>query len=217
MCFLRTPASAEAVQPLFGPFEGHLIGCEMNGRSLVRMSLQKVGDTYQGAAYMFSRPAEAGEANFEGPIVCEISPAGDLLVGNLQDSGWGGGQNTGSIVRLRPTGELPLGIAEVRATASGFEIDFTQPVAAALATEGKNFQIRSYQRISTPAYGGDDHDERSEQIRDLQLSADGRRVTLQLDELRAGFVYEFNIAPLGTDEQELFPNQAHYTLRAIPQ
>ena len=166
---------------------------------------------------MFSRPAQQGEANFEGPIVCEVSPTGDLLVGSLQDSGWGGGQNTGSIVRLRPTGELPLGIAEVRGTATGFEIDFTQAVDRERASQPSNYQLRSYQRISTPAYGGDDQDERNERIESVQVAKDGRSVTLQLPELRAGFVYELNIAPLGPRGEELFPSQAHYNMRSIPQ
>lgn len=217
MCFLQTPAGMRSDMPHFGPYEGHLIGCEMNGLSLVRMSLQKVGDTYQGAAYMFSRPVRADEANFEGPIVCKVSPQGDLMVGNLKDSGWSGGQNTGSIIRLRPNGNIPLGIAEVRATSSGFEVDFTQPVDAIKGAKIENYQLRSYQRISTPAYGGDDQDDRTERIESVRVSADRRRVTLDLASLRQGFVYELNLASVGTGAEELFPNQAHYTMRAIPE
>ncbi|HEY5311214.1 MAG TPA: hypothetical protein VIK18_01800, partial [Pirellulales bacterium] len=117
ICFLYTP---EAVQkklgrPLFGPFEGQLVGCEYNNRALVRMSLERIGDTYQGAVYPLSRPPAEGEETFEGPVVCAVAPDGDLYIGNLRDSAWGGGQNTGSIVRLRPEGSLPPGIAEVRA------------------------------------------------------------------------------------------------------
>ena len=244
LCFLQTPSEVVAADPqraaMFGAFEGHLIGCEMNGRSLIRMSLQRVGDTYQGAAYLFSQPTlvvEEGGASdelnaegrgtrlgessdfgggFEGPIVCEVSPTGDIYVGNLHDSGWGGGQNTGSIVRLRPSGLLPAGIAEMRATPSGFEIDFTRPIDASRGSQASNYQLRSYQRISTPAYGGDDQDERVETVRRLQLSDDWRRVTLEVDELRAGFVYELNIGPVAADGTALFPSQAHYTLRSIP-
>ncbi len=215
ICFLKTPAGLPASH--FGAYEGHLIGCEMNGKALIRMSFQKVGETYQGAAYMFSRPVTEGEANLEGPIVCRVSPAGDLFIGSLQDSGWSAGQNTGSIVRLRPQGELPPGIAEVRATATGFEVDFTQPIAAESAALATNYQLRSYQRISTPAYGGEDQDERSEHIKGIQVSEDLRRVTLQVDDLREGFVYELNIGPIAQGSQELFPSQAHYSLRALIQ
>ncbi len=213
ICFLRSGLGDNS---RFGPFAGHLIGCEMNGRSLVRMSLQKVGDTYQGAAYAFSRPVSEDEPTFEGPIVCQVSPAGDLYVGSLQDSGWGGGNNTGSIVRLRPVGDLPTGIAEVRATSTGFEIDLTQPVDPAKASRSDNYQIRSYRRVSTPAYGGDDQDEKSERAQAIEVSADYRMITLRMDALREGCVYEINLAAIGTSDEPLFPNQAHYTLRSIP-
>ncbi len=188
----------------------------MNGRALVRMSLQRVGDTYQGAAYPFSRDPGEGQPTFEGPIVCEVAPDGDLYVGNLQDSGWGGGANTGSIVRLRPDGPLPAGIAEVLATRTGFRVLFTQPLDRASAAHPEAYQIRSYRRISTPAYGGDDQDERIESIADVQVAADGRSVFLALPAWRQEFVYEIDVGPIGPGGTDLFPAQAHYTLRVVP-
>ncbi|MEM7474930.1 MAG: hypothetical protein AAF483_08055, partial [Planctomycetota bacterium] len=218
ICLLNTPGKlkAEGVSRHFGPFEGHLVGSEMNGRSLIRMSLQLVNGNYQGAAYNFSLPGLDSYETFEGPIVCEVSPAGDIYVGNLHDSGWGGGQNTGSIVRVRPTGKLPLGIAEVRATATGFQVDFTGPVDSKLALDPNQYQIRSYRRISTPAYGGDDQDEQPESIQSLQPTPDGTSIRIELDSLRAGFVYEINIGPIGDEAGKLFPAQAHYTMRSVP-
>ncbi|HVW00637.1 MAG TPA: c-type cytochrome, partial [Planctomycetaceae bacterium] len=37
--------------PKFGPFAGHGIGCEYDNRFLMRFTLQRVGETFQGAAY----------------------------------------------------------------------------------------------------------------------------------------------------------------------
>ena len=215
ICWLETPESSTEPNR-FGPFEGHLLGCEMNGRSLIRMSVQQVGGQFQGAAYDFSLPDLDPSETFEGPIVCEVAPNGDIYVGNLQDSGWGGGQNTGSIIRLRPFGELPLGIAEVRANATGFDIDFTQPVDGQKAEKAK-YLIRSYRRISTPAYGGNDQDEKLEKVSRVQVSEDRSSMSLQLsDELREGYVYEINIPAIGASETKLFPAQAHYTMKAVP-
>ncbi len=128
LCFLQTPAPLQSKGNVFGAFEGDLVGCEYNGLSLVRMSLQKVNGQYQGAAYLFSRPSAVGEATFEGPVCCAVSPEGDLYVGSIHDSGWGGGQNTGSIVRLRPSGDLPLDWMKSARHRKGFEILFTQPI-----------------------------------------------------------------------------------------
>jgi hypothetical protein len=151
----------------------------------------------------------------QGPICCSVSPAGDLYIGNLQDSGWGGGANIGSIVRLRPTGNLPAGIAEVRAAPRGFVIDFTQPVDADLAAKPASYAVASYRRISTPAYGGPDEDRQSHAVRSVELSRDRRRVTLELGELREGFVYELRLENLTSGEM-FHPAEAHYTLRVLP-
>ena len=77
-----------------------------------------------------------------------------------------------------------------------------------------NYSIRSYRRIPTPAYGGDDQDERNEPIRELKISADLKSVKLELNELRGGYVYEINVGSVA--EQAIFPSQAHYNMRALP-
>lgn len=218
ICFLETPAALREKlgRDVFGPHEGHLVGCEYDSRQLVRMSLQQVGDTWQGAIYPFTAPPAEGQQPLQGPVCCAVSPVGDLYVGSMRDSGWGGGANVGSIARVRPTGNLPAGIAEVRATPRGFSILFAQAVDARLAANAGNYAVASYRRVSTPAYGGPDVDRKSHKIRSAALSPDRRQVEIQLDELRAGFVYEIRLQDLAPAAQEFYPAEAHYTLRAAP-
>ncbi len=213
ICFLLTPGDAKNANR-FGPYEGHLIGCEYNGLSLIRMSLEEVEGVMQGAAYLFSRPVADGEPTFEGPVVCAVSPEGDLIVGNIHDSGWGGGQNTGSIVRLRPKGQWPLGIAEVKALPDGLRVVFTGKVDAAAAVRAENYTIRSYRRKSTPAYGGNDQEERQEPVLDAKVIGDGSAVDLTLKPLRADSVYELRLGKLSSEP--LFPDEAHYTMKRVP-
>jgi hypothetical protein len=215
ICFLDSPASAES---RFGPFEGHLIGCEYDTRRLIRMSLQKVGDIYQGAAYPFSYNEPRSGDPLLGPLVCAVSPQGDLYVGGIRDSGWGGSNNTGEIVRLRPQfDQLPCGIAEVRATASGFIVEFTTPVDRDKAAQAESYAISSYTRVSTPAYGGEDQDRRQEQITAVRVASDGHQVEILLNGLRTGYVYELHLKNLAAGVAEFFPAEAHYTLRNIPE
>ena len=54
ICFLDTPLALQAHGDHFGPFEGHLVGCEYDTRRLIRMSLQRVDGWIQGAAYPLS-------------------------------------------------------------------------------------------------------------------------------------------------------------------
>jgi len=214
------PAAAAALShptKIFGPLEGQLVGCEYDTRRLIRMSLQKVGNMFQGAAYPFSLPPEEVEKGLLGPIVCAVKPTtGELYVGEIRDSGWGAGNNIGQIVTMKiEPDKLPCGIAEVRATATGFTIDFLQPVDRIKAADAANYSLESYRRESTPAYGGPDIDRRIEKVAGADVTPDGKRVTLTLPQLRAGHVYELklrNLAPGGT----FFPDEAHYTLRKVP-
>ena len=119
--------------------------------------------------------------------------------------------------RARPTGNLPVGIAEVRATATGFEIDFTDTVDEGLAIDAEQYQIRSYRRVSTPAYGGDDQDERMERIEAINLDANRRGLKLKLASLREGAVYEINVGAIGRKGASLFPAQAHFTMSRVPE
>lgn len=217
ICFLETPAGLQT-KP-FGPFEGHLIGCEYDTRRLVRMSLEKVGDTIQGAAYPFSYDQPPTGPAMLGPISAAVSLDGALVIGNIRDSGWGAGQNTGSVVRMELVeSELPAGIREVRATPTGFVVDFTGEIAAGAAADAGNYAIQSYTRESTPAYGGDDKNNRSEAIASVAYDAGKRQAVIELkNELRPDYVYELNLKPLVQDPATpFFPDRAFYTLRTVP-
>ncbi len=218
ICFLETPPSLRdgGRQEIFGPYTGHLIGCEYDTRRLIRMSLERVGDTYQGAAYPFSYDTPPLGPPLLGPVVCALGPDGALYVGNLRDSGWGTGQNTGNIVRIVLDETFPPpGIAEVRAERDGFAIELTSPAREGRAEDTSNYRVASYRRISTPKYGGDDVDRRAEKITGVSVSADRRTVRLTLKPLRRGFVYEFYLRSL-TGDDDFFPAEAYYTLNEIP-
>jgi glucose/arabinose dehydrogenase len=218
ICFLDTPEPiAKERGPVFGPFEGQLVGCEYDTRRLVRLSLQEVDGVYQGAAYPLSLPADNPAEGLLGPVVCAVSPRGELYVGNLRDSGWGGGNNVGDIVRVQFEPEkLPAGIAEVRAEKQGFRVTFTKPIARDKAADIANYRLASYRRESTPAYGGSDQDRRDETLAGVTVAGDGLSVLLKLRELREGFVYEIFVKNLVPGNSLFFPAEAYFTLRKKP-
>lgn len=215
ICFLDPNGDDAATD--FGPFNGHLVGCEYDTRRLVRMSLERIGETVQGAVYPFSHESEEAYEFLQGPLTCAVAPSGELVVGTIRDSGWGGANNIGQLLRFRFDSQtLPVGIAEVRAKTDGFQIVFTREVNRDLANRLESYQIASYRRVSTPEYGGPDIDRRQETLSRVALSEDAKSVTIRLGEpLRAGFVYEFELESLASDA-EFFPAQAFYTLHQIP-
>jgi mono/diheme cytochrome c family protein len=233
ICFLDTPAplagtkpgpgapgaSLLPARPIYGPLEGHLVGCEYDTRRLIRMSLDKVNGEYQGCCYPLSIPPADVEKGLLGPIVCAVKPStGELYIGEIRDSGWGAGNNVGQIVKIKiEPDKLPCGIAEVRATHNGFTIDFFQPVDRAKAADIASYSIQSYRRESTPAYGGPDIDRRAEKVNAVEVSADGKRATLTLPELRAGgHVYEIRVKNVAPGGAMFHPDEAHYTMNQIP-
>jgi hypothetical protein len=229
ICFLEAGGK-------FGAFEGHGIGCEYDTRALVRFSLQQMGDTYQGACYRFSLPegtdvsrffggaagqtdggsSSGTEKQLLGPIACAVTPTGEIYVGGMRDSGWGGGNNVGELVRLVPKGPLPLGIRELRAVPEGFVVEFTGPVDPDKAADPQSYLISSYRRVWKGTYATPDSDRRNEPVVRVAVVPDRRSVTLTLAELRPGFVYDLHVAPLAPDPTPLWPADAYYTMNAVP-
>ena len=208
ICFLESPSK----QSVFGPYEGHLVGCEYDTRRLVRMSVERVGGELQGAIYPFSYDSPAADVpTFLGPICCGVSPDGAIYVGEIRDSGWGGSNNIGAITRLEPNlEELPQGIAEIRARPDAFAISFQRDLTSSFEVD--DFSVESFRRISTPEYGGDDVDRRTERLLGVKR-VDDRTIHLLFDELRPGFVYRIQI--VGDRSEGLHPALGFYTLRRL--
>lgn len=200
------------------PFAGHGIGCEYDSRFLIRFTLQKVGDTIQGAVYALSQDhLPPGVPNFEGTLCGGVSPKGDIYIGCIHDSGWLGGLNVGSIVKLQSTGSLPLGIREIQATPHGFQLDFTAPIDRKAAEAVANYTISAYTRKWQGTYATPDSDRHQVAVTKATVSDDGRRVVLQTDKLRIGYVYEVSCGKIGTDRAvALWPATGHYTVNRVP-
>lgn len=203
----------------FGPFAGQLIGADYTTRRLIRLSLQRVGETYQGCAYPFSeadRKAIERDETFLGPVSLAFGPDGCLYVGSMIDSGWGGGNNRGAIERVRFVGPVPFGIREVRSHARGFALDLTGPVDPERAADPRQYAISSYRRIPRGGYETPDQDRATAVVEQVRVSADRRSVTLFLKSLRSGYVYDLAIGPIHGRTDRVYPAVAYYTLNEIP-
>ena len=203
----------------FGPYGGQLIGAEYTTRRLIRMSLERVGDTFQGCTYPFGeagRQAIEKDETFLGPISLAFAKDGTLYVGSMIDSGWGGGNNRGAIERVRFTGRLPFGIREVRAWKGGFDIDFSGEVDPALASQPKSYTLSRYRRVHTAGYATPDRDRAPVPIAAARVSNDRRSVRLTIDDMKPGFVYDIALGKLREGSEAAYPKVAFYTLNVVP-
>ena len=228
--------------------KGHGIGCEYNGRFLIRFSTQRVGDVMQGAVYPFSMtddelvrgidnagpppgatfaievsggkpaaPRQKTIPNFEGPLCCGVSPKGEIYIGSIADSGWAGGQNTGSIVKLKGNGQRPNGIREIRATRDGFDIDFFAPVDRARATNPEHYSISGYTRVWGGAYATPDSDRHRCKVLSIELSDDNKTAKLKVDSRKTpNYVYDISCREVADPDKPFFPAYGFFTLHRTP-
>ena len=197
------------------PLAGHGIGAEYEEKLLVRFSYHEVDGDLQGAVYYLSKPKWKLEETFLGPLCVTTAPNGDIYVGSIHDSGWLGGLNTGSIVRLRPNGNLPNGIREIRATADGFEIQFNRAVDKAEAAKAENYSISGYTRVWGGSYATPDSGRYQAKIQSVEVASDGRSVQIEVDQLKTGFVYDVSCR-LKSDGKPLWPDTGHYSMTKVP-
>ena len=196
---------------------GHGIGCEYDNRFLVRFTMQEVGGEMQGAVFHFSRPgAGVGDSNFVGPLSVAVSPKGDIYIGNIYDSGWLGGRNTGTITRLRPRESRPNGLRDLKAIPGGFEVTFAQPVDRQAAAQPTAYTVSGYTRVWKGGYSTGDSGRHRGKVVSAVVAKDGKSVRLEIEGLRTGHVYEVTCGKVAGADRNLWPATGHYSLHRMP-
>ena len=195
----------------FGPFLGQLFIGDQHHAWVMRVSLEKIDGHWQGACYRF-------RDEFQSGIIRLCFGKDQSLFVGMSNSGWGGrGNAQWGIQRLRWTGETPFEIHTMKATPDGFELNFTSPVTKDVAENLANYTMESYTYRLESRYGGPEDDQQDLKITSARLSADGKKVRIVVDALRAGYVHEIHLKNFkdisGTD---LLHPEAYYTLVKIP-
>ena len=167
----------------FGPFRGQVFCGDQYSAEVFRMSLEQVGGAFQGACYPFRAGLKCGITR-----VLWGTP-GTLWCG-LTNRGWGSrGDAEHGLQRLVWNGELPFELHELRATADGFALHFTQPLDPATAVAG-NVVVRSWTYDHHEPYGCPPRDVKSHVVGAVRLAADGKVLTVALDSTELCRVYE---------------------------
>lgn len=206
-----TDIMLDSSQGKFGPFSGQLFVGEFTQASINRVFLEKVDGEYQGACFPFRR-------GFASAVLRLAQGADGSVFAGLTNRGWSSlGTASYGLQRLVWTGETPFEIKEMRATATGFELTFTQPVDPQSAANPRSYTLDSYTYLYRPDYGSDEIQSQSLSIERADLSEDGTRVRLSVRPLRQYFVHELNAAGVrNAAHQPLLHSQAYYTLNRIP-
>jgi glucose/arabinose dehydrogenase len=192
----------------FGPFAGQLLIGEMNKERIVRVILERVDGELQGACIPFLD----GKGLRKGNNRMAFAPDGSLYVGQ-NSHGWLGDEG---IQRVVFTGKMPVDIYTMSLTKNGFELTFTQPVDEKTALNPANYKIRHYYYKYHKKYGSDQFGLELDEAKDIKRSSDGKRITLKIDGLKAGYVYELNLENIKSVKGESLENKLIcYTLNRL--
>ncbi|WP_343701053.1 c-type cytochrome [Chitinophaga sp.] len=183
----------------FGPFAGQLLIGEMNQGRIVRVMLEKVDGELQGACVPFLD----GQGLRKGNNRLAFAPDGSLYVGQ-NAHGWLGDLG---IQRIVYTGTTPLDVHSMKITRQGFDLTFTLPVDAATARNAANYSMRHYNYNYHKKYGSHQMHLDSVPIKRVMLSPDRKRVSIILNSLQAGYVYELKLANIRTTSGKELQNK----------
>lgn len=161
---------------LDGPYKGQMLHADVTHGGLKRVFVEKVEGQYQGCVFRFTQGLEAGINRWTR------GPDGALYVGGIGSAGnWGqAGKLKHGLQRLRYNGKSVFEMKAVRATGSGFEIEFTEPLAEVNGNRPEDYLVEQWRYEPTKAYGGPKKDVEELEIQSVWVSQDRRRVRLLL-------------------------------------
>ena len=214
MFFPQSIMANSPTQPLldttngkFGPYANQLFVGEMNISRLLRLLPENVAGSWQGACLPFMD--KNGLTNGNNRLAFDPKD-GSLYIGHTHLS-WAGGEG---IQRLRWKGTMPMDIHGMTLTNKGFDIRFTKPLAA--ATTATSFDFKRYFYEYHEAYGSDRDDIAKINVSTSTLSADKTTISLTLDDLKPGYVYELNLKDVkAADGSEVINTLVCYTINRL--
>ncbi|MCG5468143.1 ricin-type beta-trefoil lectin domain protein [Micromonospora sp. LAH09] len=198
-----------------GRYAGQFVIGDVTYGGLQRASVEKVNGEYQGALFRLTQGLEAGVSEVN------IGPDGAIYVGGLGAGGnWGQtGKLSYGLQKLTPNTATTFEMLAMRATTTGFEVEYTQPVSTATAADlAARYKLKQWRYVATSNYGGPKIDEETLTVTAATLSADGKKVSLTVPGRKAGRVVHLRSPRpfTATSGQSLWSTEAWYTLNSIP-
>ena len=191
----------------WGPFGGQLVVGEMNFPRLFRLMLENVGGVWQGACALLAESEE-----LKGGLHRIAFVGSTLYVGRIHLA-WAGGEGISSLKRVS---EMPFEIATMKATQDGFRFEFTRPLAES-AREAAHWKGQRYFYLYRQTYGSPKMEKADVAAQSVSISSDGRSAAIVLPGIKAGFVYDFDLAELRSSDGEPILNpKIAYTLNRLP-
>jgi hypothetical protein len=182
---------------------------EMTNGLVLRLQMEKVRGEWQGACFPFRQ--RVGSA-----VRLAFAPDGTLFCG-LTNRGWGGVAPGHGIARVRFTGLAPLEMHTVHLLQDGFEISFTEPLAADCNPTPADIALLQYDYDWWWEYGSPERHTAKVEVTETSLSADRRTLTLRAP-LQAAMMARATLSGVrGASGAELLHPEFAYTINQLPE
>jgi hypothetical protein len=196
----------------FGPFRNQMFVADQSHSTIMRCSMEKVNNRWQGACFMFRQGFGSGNL----PLL--LTKDGSMFVGST-NRGWGSrGRKPFALERMVWTGKTPFEVHEMRAKPDGFELTFTEPVDAKTAADVASYKLGTYTYIFQSSYGSPEVDHTTPTITKAVVAADSKSVRLYIDGLQQGHLHELHMDGVRSSKAKLplLHKTGYYTLNYIP-
>ncbi|MDB5050088.1 MAG: large, multifunctional secreted protein [Fibrobacteres bacterium] len=207
---------ASPSQPIYmtkGRYVGDWLLGDVNNPGLVRIALDDVQGTYNGAVFWFAKGMGISAINRMA-----WGTDGSLYVGTIMKiaGNWPAGDKA-PLYRVTPkTTATTFDMRAVRHLADGVEIIFTDPVDPA-SIAGANFSVTQWHYTRQEGYGLGKGSSEPRTVSATELSADGRRVHLKIAGLKDDYVTYFKLTNVkaATGGAAVWNNECWFTLNKL--
>jgi len=198
-----------------GPYQNQLVFGDVCYGGLQRVFTEKVSGDYQGCVFRFSQGLEGGTHRLAW------GPDGALYVGMIGNPGnWSQqGKYWYGLQRLKYNGQSAFEMLALRAKTNGLEIEFTEPLRESDGWDPAHYAVNQWWYKPTNQYGGPKMDEQELTVRSATVSADRKKVFLEIAGIQPGHVVHLRLRnlPLSDLRHELWTTEGWYTMNAVPQ
>ncbi|HYH56401.1 MAG TPA: hypothetical protein VD772_07305, partial [Anseongella sp.] len=126
---------------------------------------------------------------------------------------WVGGKG---IQEISYNGGTPMDILNMNVTKEGFRLTFTRPLAPDMGNDPADYQFTRYYYKYHRKYGSDRMDLQPVKVTSVEVSPNRREVSLHLDEMIPGYLYELEVDSLASKKGlPLMNRNVYYTLNNI--
>jgi cytochrome c len=198
-----------------GPYQNQMIYGDASYGGIQRIFAEKVAGEYQGAVFKFTQ-------GLEGAVNRLVwGPDGALYAGAIGSAGnWGEPAKLQyGLQKLTYNGSPVFEMLAIRAKYNGIEIEFTAPLKTGTGSKASDYRIKQWWIKPTANYGGPNMDEEVLKISKITLSADRKKVLLDLPGMKEKHVLYLRLnknTVLNNMGESLWSTESWYSMNSIP-